>query len=208
MELKVFNTEGKELKSISVQDSIFGIKPNSHAIYLDVKQHLANKRQGTHKAKERSEVARTTKKFKRQKGTGTARAGSLRSPIFIGGGTIFGPRVRDYSFKLNKKLKRLARKSALSMKTSNNEIIVLDNIDLQQPKTKDFVTILKNLKVDNKKTLLVLSESNKNVYLSARNLQKTDVATVDSLSTYRILNANQVIFIENSIKKVEEILSN
>jgi large subunit ribosomal protein L4 len=208
MELTVYNIEGKETgRKIALSDNIFAIEPNQHAVYLDVKQFLANQRQGTHKAKERAEIARSTKKLKRQKGTGGARAGSAKSPVFIGGGRIFGPQPRDYSFKLNKKLKRLARKSALSVKASEGSITVVENFNFDEPKTKKFSEILKNLGVNDKKTLWVLGELNKNVYLSSRNLEHSSVITVSDLNTYDIMNAKKIIFAEASIEKLNTILS-
>jgi large subunit ribosomal protein L4 len=176
---------------LSFKESVFAVEPNDHAIYLDVKQYLANKRQGTHKAKERAEIAGSTRKIKRQKGTGTARAGSIKSPLFRGGGRVFGPRPRSYEFKLNKKLKKVARKSALSLKVKNENLIVLEDFNFEAPKTKEFVQLSKNLQIDNKKTLLVLSEQNNNVYLSSRNLQYSKVVTISELNTYDIMNAKK-----------------
>jgi large subunit ribosomal protein L4 len=174
MELAVFNKTGKETgRKVELMDTIFSIEPNDHAIYLDVKQHLANKRQGTHKSKERNEIAGSTRKLKKQKGTGGARAGSIKSPLFTGGGRVFGPQPRDYSFKLNKKVKQLARKSALSYKAKNNEITVLEDFSLDAPKTKDYMAVLANLQINGKKSLVVLNEPNKNIYLSSRNLSGT-----------------------------------
>jgi large subunit ribosomal protein L4 len=207
MELSIYNTEGKDTgKKIKLSDDIFAIEPNNHAIYLDVKQYLANQRQGTHKSKERAEIARSTKKLKRQKGTGGARAGSAKSPVFVGGGRIFGPKPRDYGFKLNKKLKRLARKSALSAKASGGNITVLDAIEMTAPKTKDFSLIMKNLGLLDKKTLWVLGDSNKNVYLSSRNLRGTNVVNATDINTYDVVNAEKVIIVKDSIEKIETVL--
>lgn len=208
MEVTVFNISGKETgKKVQLADSIYGVEPNDHAIYLDVKQFLANQRQGTHKSKERGEVSGSTKKFKKQKGTGGARAGSLKSPVFVGGGRVFGPKPRDYSFKLNKKLKRLARMSALAYKAKDNSISVLEDFSFEAPKTKNYAELMKNLNLSEKKTLLVLAESNKNVYLSSRNLANTKVVTVSELNTYDILNANNVVLVEGSVKEIENLLS-
>lgn len=208
MEVKVLDIKGKATSNkVTLSDSIFAIEPSDHAIYLDVKQHLANKRQGTHKSKERAEIVGSTKKIKKQKGTGTARAGSIKSPIFRGGGRVFGPRPRNYSFKLNVKLKRLARKSALSMKAKNDGLIVLEDFNFEAPKTKDFKNILGNLKLDSDKVLLVLGSNNDNVYLSARNLQNTKVVTAESLSTYDVLNANKVLLSQSSVAVIEKILN-
>ncbi len=208
MEVKVLNINGKETgRTVSLSDSVFGIEPNNHAVYLDVKQYLANQRQGTHKSKERNEVTGSTRKIKKQKGTGTARAGSIKNPLFKGGGTIFGPRPRSYSFKLNKNLKRLARKSVLSVKANQGEIIVLENFDFEAPNTKNFINILTALGLENKKSLFVLGESNKNVYLSSRNLKASNVVTNNELNTYAILNANSLILLEDSLEVIEENLS-
>lgn len=208
MEVKVLNISGKETgRTVSLSDSIFGIEPNNHAIYLDVKQYLANQRQGTHKSKERNEVAGSTRKIKKQKGTGTARAGSVKNPLFVGGGTIFGPRPRSYSFKLNKNLKRLARKSALSTKAKEGSIVVLENFEFDTPNTKNFINVLKALGLDNKKSLFVLGESNKNVYLSSRNLKASNVVTTNELSTYVILNAGSLVLLEGSLAGIEDNLS-
>ena len=187
--------------------SVFGIEPNDHAIYLDVKQHLANKRQGTHKAKERSEIAGSTKKIKKQKGTGGARAGNIKSGTRVGGGRIFGPRPRNYHFKLNIKLKRLARKSAFSVQAKNNSIIVLNDLSAVTEKTKDFKTLLSSLKLENEKVLFILSEKNDNAYLSSRNLKKVKVVTTDSFNTYDVLNASRVVVSSESIKQIEKILN-
>ena len=209
MELNVINIEGKETgKKVQLNELIFGVEPNDHAIYLDVKQYLANQRQGTHKAKERGEVVGSTRKIKRQKGTGTARAGSLNSPVFRGGGRVFGPRPRNYGFKLNKKVKLLARKSALSYKAKDNNIIVLEDFSFEAPKTKEFVTIQNNLKINDKKSLFVLSEVNKNIYLSSRNLKGVKVVTVSELTTYDILNASSVVLFEGSLEKIEGVFNN
>ncbi len=208
MELSLYNTQGKETgKKVSLNDAVFGIDPSQHAIYLDVKQYLANQRQGTAKTKERAEVARSTRKIKKQKGTGGARAGSIKSPLFIGGGTVFGPRPRDYGFKLNKSLKKLARKSALSAKAAEGNLLVVDGINLSEPKTKDFVQILKNFDVLDKKTLWIVGESNKSVYLSSRNLKGSDVVIASDLNTYQLVNADKIVLTEASIKKIEELLT-
>lgn len=207
MELKVLNQEGKETgKNVNLNDSIYGIDPNDHAIYLDVKQYLANQRQGTHKSKQRNEVSGSTRKLKKQKGTGGARCGSIKAPVFVGGGRVFGPEPRDYSFKLNKKVKQLARKSALSYKAKANEIIVVDNITINEPKTKAYVALLDNLKINGKKSLLVLSDSNKNIYLSARNLEGVEVTTADLLNTYQIMNATSLVFTEASLEIIDNLL--
>ena len=208
MEIEVYNISGaKTAKKIKLDDSIFAIEPNDHAIYLDVKQHMANKRQGTHKSKDRSEVSGSTKKLKRQKGTGGARSGDINSPVFVGGGRAFGPRPRDYSFKLNKKLKELARISALTYKAKDNNILVLEDFTFEEPKTKKYIDVLSNFNLLDKKTLLVLSESNKNVYLSSRNLKKVSVITSSNLNTYDILNANNLLFVESSLKEIEKMFS-
>ena len=208
MEVKVLDITGKETgRKVQLSDSVFGIEPNNHAIYLDVKQYLANQRQGTHKAKERAEVAGSTRKIKKQKGTGTARAGSIKNPLFKGGGTVFGPRPRSYSFKLNKNLKRLARKSAFSLKAKESNLIVVENFSFDTPNTKKFISLLSALGLENKKSLIVLGESNKNVYLSSRNLKATSVVTNSELSTYAILNANNLVLLEDSLEGIEENLS-
>jgi large subunit ribosomal protein L4 len=205
MELAVLNTTGKETgKKVTLKDTIFGIEPNDHAIYLDVKQHLANRRQGTHKSKERSEITGSTRKIKRQKGTGTARAGSIKSPIFRGGGRVFGPRPRNYHFKLNKKVKQLARYSALSMKARENSIYVLEDFQFEAPKTKEFIEVLNNLKLNDQKSVFVLNEPNKNVYLSSRNLQETKVVTLSELNTYNIIKASTLVFIESSLDNLQK----
>jgi len=208
MEVKVLNFNGKETgRTITLSDSVFAIEPNNHAVYLDVKQYLANQRQGTHKAKERAEVAGSTRKIKKQKGTGTARAGSAKNPLFKGGGTVFGPRPRSYSFKLNKNLKRLARKSAFSIKAKESNITVLEDFTFDAPNTKNFINVLKALGLENKKSLFVLGESNKNVYLSSRNLKTSSVVSSSELSTYAILNANNLVLLEGSLEGIEENLS-
>lgn len=208
MEAKVLDFNGKDTgRKVQLSDSVFGIEPNNHAVYLDVKQYLANQRQGTHKAKERAEVAGSTRKIKKQKGTGTARAGSIKNPLFKGGGTVFGPRPRSYSFKLNKSLKRLARKSAFSIKAKESNIIVLEDFNFDTPNTKKFISVLKALEIDNKKSLFVLGDSNKNVYLSSRNLKGSKVITSSELSTYDILNANNLVLLEGSLEGIEDNLS-
>lgn len=207
MELAVFKHNGEETgRKVSLSDDIFAIEPNDHAIYLDVKQYLANQRQGTHKSKERNEVTGSTKKIKKQKGTGGARAGSLKSPLFRGGGRVFGPKPRDYSFKLNKKLKQLARKSALTYKMKENSLLVLEDVSFETPKTKNYLALLSGLSLNNKKTLLVLPETNKNVLLSSRNLPKAKVVTVDSVNTYEVLNADSLVLCEGSVSKLETLL--
>ena len=208
MEVKVLDINGKDTgRKVQLSDSVFGIEPNNHAVYLDVKQYLANQRQGTHKAKERAEVAGSTRKIKKQKGTGTARAGSAKNPLFKGGGTVFGPRPRSYSFKLNKGLKRLARKSALALKIKESSLVVVEDFSFDAPNTKQFITVLKALGLENKKSLFVLGESNKNVYLSSRNLKASSVLTSLELSTYAILNANMLVLQEGSLEGIEENLS-
>ncbi len=205
MELSVLNKEGKDTgRKVTLNDQIFGIEPSDHAIYLDVKQYMANQRQGTHKTKERAEIAGSTRKIKRQKGTGTARAGSIKSPVFRGGGTIFGPRPRNYGFKLNKKVKHLARKSALTYKASENSILVLEDFTLEAPKTKEMVAIKSNLQIADKKSLFVLPVENNSIYLSSRNLKDITVVTASELNTYQILNAHAIVFMEGSVKKIEE----
>ncbi|MGV3461165.1 MAG: 50S ribosomal protein L4 [Flavobacterium sp.] len=208
MEVKVLNINGKETgRTITLSDSVFGIEPNKHAVYLDVKQYLANQRQGTHKAKERAEVTGSTRKIKKQKGTGTARAGSVKSPLFKGGGTVFGPRPRSYSFKLNKNLKRLARKSALAIKAQESNLVILEDFNFDAPNTKNFINVLKALGLENKKSLFVLGDANKNVYLSSRNLKASSVVTSSELSTYAILHANNLVLLESSLEGIEENLS-
>ena len=205
MEIAVYNKEGQDTgRTVSLDDAIFGIEPNDHAIYLDVKQYLANQRQGTHKTKERWEIARSTRKIKKQKGTGGARAGSLRSPVFVGGGRIFGPQPRNYSFKLNKKVKQLARLSALSYKAKNQGIVVLEDFQMETPKTKEFVEMQKNLQIADKKSLFVLAEPNSHIYLSSRNLQKTKVVTLSGLNTYNIMDASVLVFSESSINVLQQ----
>lgn len=208
MEVKVLDFNGKDTgRKVELSDSVFAIEPNNHAVYLDVKQYLANQRQGTHKAKERAEVAGSTRKIKKQKGTGTARAGSAKNPLFKGGGTVFGPRPRSYSFKLNKSLKRLARKSAFSIKAKESNIIVLEDFNFETPNTKNFINVLKALELENKKSLFVLGNTNKNVYLSSRNLKASSVVSSLELSTYAILNANNLVLLESSLEIIEENLS-
>lgn len=208
MELSILNIEGKETgKKVKLNKSIFAIEPNDHAIYLDVKQYLANQRQGTHKAKEKSEVSGSTRKLHRQKGTGGSRKGSIKSPLFRGGARVFGPRVRDYSEKLNKKVKELARKSALSYKAKDNNIIVLEDFKFETPKTKKFQELLKNLKVDGKKNILVLSPADKNIYLSSRNLEKSKVTTPSQLNTYEIMNTGNLLISVSSVKEIEKLFS-
>lgn len=208
MEVKILNFNGKETgRTIILSDSVFAIEPNNHAVYLDVKQYLANQRQGTHKAKERAEVAGSTRKIKKQKGTGSARAGSAKNPLFKGGGTVFGPRPRSYSFKLNKNLKRLARKSAFTIKARESSLIVLEDFNFETPNTKNFINVLKALGLENKKSLFVLGNSNKNVYLSSRNLKASNVINSSELSTYAILNTNNLVLLESSLEGIEANLS-
>ena len=208
MEVAVLDIKGKETgRKVTLSDAVFGVEPNEHAIYLDVKQYLANQRQGTHKAKERAEITGSTRKIKKQKGTGTARAGSIKSPIFKGGGRVFGPRPRNYGFKLNKSLKKLARKSALSQKAKNNEVLVVENLEFDSAKTKNFISLLQGLGIEGKKSLFVLSESNNNVYLSSRNLKAAEVVTTSELNTYKILHSNNIVFVEGSLEGVESNLS-
>ncbi|SFT67825.1 large subunit ribosomal protein L4 [Algoriphagus locisalis] len=208
MELAVINQKGEDTgRKISLSDEIFAIEPNDHAIYLDVKQYLANQRQGTHKSKERNEIAGSTRKIKKQKGTGSARAGSIKSPLFRGGGRVFGPQPRDYSFKLNKKVKQLARKSALTYKVKDNSLSVLESISFDSPKTKSYLALLNGLSLGDKKTLLVLPEENTNVFLSSRNLPKAKVVTVNDVNTYQVLHADHLVICEGSISKLETILS-
>jgi len=208
MEVKVLNIAGKETGAkVQLSDSIFGIEPNDHAIYLDVKQYLANQRQGTHKSKQRNEIAGSTRKLYKQKGTGGARAGSVKSPLFNGGGRIFGPQPRDYSFKLNKKLKSLARKSALSYKAKDNSIVVLEDFSFDAVKTKSYVKMVADLNFTDVKTLLVLGAANENVYLSSRNLKKSKVITVDQLNTYEVLNAGTLLLTTGAVKTLEEALA-
>jgi large subunit ribosomal protein L4 len=208
MEAVVLDIKGKDTgRKVSLTDAIYAIEPNDHAVYLDVKQYLANQRQGTHKSKERAEITGSTRKIKKQKGTGTARAGSIKSPVFRGGGRAFGPRPRNYSFKLNKKLKTLARKSAFTIKAKENAIVVMENVHFDTPKTSAYSEMISNLGLNTRKTLLVLGDSNKNVYLSSRNLQYTQVVTASELSTYRILNSGTVLLTESAVEKIENILS-
>ena len=208
MELAVLKHNGEETgRKVTLSDDIFAIEPNDHAIYLDVKQYMANQRQGTHKAKQRQEVAGSTRKIKKQKGTGGARAGSLKSPVFRGGGRVFGPQPRDYSFKLNKKLKQLARRSALAYKVKDSSLMILENVSFDAPKTKTFISLMADLSLTDKKTLLVLPENNKNVYLSSRNLPKAKVVTVDDVNTYQVLNADNLILCEGALSKLETLLS-
>ena len=205
MELSVLNIKGEDTgRKITLNESIFGIEPNDHAIYLDVKQFMANQRQGTHKSKERSEISGSTRKIGRQKGGGGARRGDMNSPVLVGGGRVFGPKPRDYYFKLNKKVKALARKSALSYKAKNNAIVVVEDFTMEAPKTKEFITIAKNLKVADKKLLMVLPEKNNLVYLSARNLEKASVITASELNTYAVLNAVNLVLTESSVAVVEQ----
>lgn len=208
MEVNVYNIKGEDTgRKITLNESVFGIEPNDHAIYLAVKQYMANRRQGTAKSKERSEISGSTRKIGRQKGGGGARRGDLNSPVLVGGGRVFGPKPRDYSFKLNKKVKQLARKSALSYKAQNNAIIVVEDFTFEAPKTRDFVALINNLKISDKKILLVTPESNKNVYLSARNLQRANVQTVDGINTYRVLDAGVVVFTETSLLATDKVLN-
>lgn len=208
MELSVLNINGQETgRKVTLNDNIFGIEPNDHVIYLDVKQYLANQRQGTAKSKERSEVSGSTRKLGRQKGGGGARRGDINSPVLVGGGRVFGPKPRDYGFKLNKKVKQLARKSALAYKAQEKAIVVVEDFDMAAPKTKEFVNIAKNLKVDGKKTLFVLSGVNNNVYLSARNLQRTQVMTASNLNTYKVLDAEVLVVTEKSFETIDAILT-
>ena len=208
MEISVLNIKGEDTgRKVTLNESIFGIEPNDHVLYLDVKQFLANQRQGTAKSKERSEHAGSTRKLGRQKGGGGARRGDINSPVLIGGGRVFGPKPRDYRFKLNKKVKSLARKSALSYKAQENAIVVVEDFTFEAPKTKEFVNVAKNLKVDGRKMLMVLPEVNKNVYLSARNLQRTEIMTASALNTYKVLNADVLVVTENSLKAIDGILN-
>ncbi|SDE10079.1 LSU ribosomal protein L4P [Pricia antarctica] len=207
MKLAVLDIKGKETgRKVDLSDAVFAIEPNEHAVYLDVKQYLAHQRQGTHKAKERAEIAGSTRKIKKQKGTGTARAGSIKSPIFRGGGRIFGPRPKDYTQKLNKNVKRLARKSALSIKSKEEAILVVEDFNFDAPKTKDFVGVLKSLGLENKKSLFVLGDSNNSVYLSSRNLKGSEVITSSEISTYKILNANNIVLLEGALEGLESNL--
>ena len=208
MEINVLNIKGQETgRKVTLNDAIFGIEPNDHVLYLDVRQYLADQRQGTHKSKERSEHAGSTRKLIRQKGGGGARRGDINSPVLVGGGRVFGPKPRDYRFKLNKKVKQLARKSALTYKAQEDAIVVVEDFSLEAPKTKDFVNITKNLKVEGKKVLLLLPETNRNVYLSARNLQRAEVMEASTLNTYKVLNADVLVVTENSLKTIDGILN-
>ena len=205
MEIKVLNIAGQETgRTVTLDEQIFGIEPNDHAIYLDVKQILANKRQGTACSKERADVSGSTRKIKKQKGTGTARAGSIKSPVFRGGGRVFGPRPRSYDFKLNKKVKALARKSALTYKAIEESIMVIEDFNFETPRTREMVQISNNLKITDNKSLFVLPDENKNIYLSSRNLERVSVVTASELNTYQILNAKKVIVLESSVNKIEE----
>ena len=208
MEVSVSDITGQETgRKVALNDAVFGIEPNDHVLYLDVKQYLANQRQGTAKAKERSEVSGSTRKLGRQKGGGGARRGDINSPVLVGGGRVFGPKPRDYRFKLNKKVKVLARKSALAYKAQENAVIVVEDFNFEAPKTKDFVNITKNLKVEGKKTLLVLPEVDKNVYLSARNLQRAEVMTANTINAYKVLNAEVLVVTEKSLQTIDQILT-
>jgi large subunit ribosomal protein L4 len=208
MKVAVLDINGKETgREINLSKDVFAIEPSNHAVYLDVKQYLANQRQGTHKSKERAEIVGSTRKIKKQKGTGTARAGNIKNPLFKGGGRVFGPRPRNYSFKLNKNLKRLARKSALTMKAKDKQIFVLEDFNFEAPKTKNFTQLLTALGLQDKKSLFVLGELNNNVYLSSRNLKGTEVVTNSELSTYKILNANSLVLLESSLEGIEQNLS-
>ena len=208
MEVSVLNINGQETgRKVQLNDAIFGIEPNDHVLYLDVKQYLANQRQGTAKSKERSEVSGSTRKLGRQKGGGGARRGDINSPVLVGGGRVFGPKPRNYSFKLNKKVKALARKSALSYKAQESAIVVVEDFTMEAPKTKEFVNITKNLKVEGKKTLLVLPEVNKNVYLSARNLKSAEVMTANTINAYKVLNADVLVISEKSLETIDQILA-
>jgi large subunit ribosomal protein L4 len=208
MKLNVLNITGEDTgKKIELKDTIFGIEPNDHAIYLDVKRYMAKKRQGTHKSKEKWEITGSTRKIKRQKGTGTARAGSIKSPILRGGGRIFGPQPRDYSFKLNKKVKQLARKSALSYKAKDKCIKVVEDFSIESPKTKEYADILNNLQIQDKKSLIILNQANKNIYLSSRNIPGTKVVTVSDLNTYDIMNCSSLVFMESSLEILQNMLN-
>ena len=207
MEVNVLNIKGEDTgKKVALNEAIFGITPNDHAIYLDVKQYMANQRQGTHKSKERSEISGSTRKLGRQKGGGSARRGDINSPVLVGGARVFGPKPRDYWFKLNKKVKVLARKSALAYKAQTNNIVVVEDFTFEAPKTKEFVNVVNNLKVAGKKLLMVLPEANKNVYLSARNLERTNLAIASALNTYSVLNAETLVVTESALKAIEETL--
>ncbi|BDW91782.1 MULTISPECIES: 50S ribosomal protein L4 [Flavobacteriaceae] len=207
MKVAVLDINGKETgRKVELSDDVFAIEPNEHAIYLDVKQYLAHQRQGTHKAKERAEIAGSTRKIKKQKGTGTARAGSIKSPVFRGGGRIFGPRPKDYTQKLNKNMKRLARKSALSMKSKEQSLVVVEDFSFEAPKTKDFVNFLSSLGIEKKKSLIVLGDTNNNVYLSSRNLERSEVVTGSELNTYKIVNATSLVLTESALEGIESNL--
>lgn len=208
MEISVVKYSGEDTgRNVTLADSVFGIEPNDHAIYLDVKSYLANQRQGTHKSKQRQEISGSSKKLKKQKGTGGARAGNIKNPLFRGGGRVFGPQPRDYSFKLNKKVKDLARKSALAYKAKDNAIAVLEDFSFEAPKTKEYIKLLSSLALDSRKTLLVLPSSDKNIVLSARNLQRARVTTADQINTYEVMNADALIFVESSVEKVVNLLN-
>ncbi|HLV41109.1 MAG TPA: 50S ribosomal protein L4 [Brumimicrobium sp.] len=208
MEAKVLDTKGKATSDkVTLSDSIYGIEPNDHAIYLDVKQYLANQRQGTHKSKERADISGSTRKIKKQKGTGTARAGSIKSPIFRGGGRAFGPRPRDYRFNLNIKMKRVARRSALSLKAKEDSILILDGLKFDTPKTKEFKSILTALKLDSEKVLFIVGKENENAYKSAKNIKNTKVVSADSLNTYDVLNAKKIVIAKDAVEVIEKILN-
>jgi len=208
MKVAVLDIKGKDTgRKVELSKDVFGIEPNEHAIYLDVKRYLAHQRQGTHKAKERAEIAGSTRKIKKQKGTGTARAGSIKSPVFRGGGRIFGPRPKDYTQKLNKNVKRLARKSALSLKSKDKALLVVEDFNFEAPKTKDFINVLKSLGIENKKSLIVLGDSNNNVYLSSRNFKSSEVVNNSELTTYKILNAKSLVLLESAVEGIESNLS-
>ncbi|WP_321478604.1 50S ribosomal protein L4 [uncultured Bacteroides sp.] len=207
MEINVYNIKGEDTgRKVTLNESIFGIEPNDHAIYLDVKQFMANQRQGTHKSKERSEISGSTRKIGRQKGGGGARRGDMNSPVLVGGARVFGPTPRDYFFKLNKKVKTLARKSALAYKAQNNAIVVLEDFSFEKPRTKDLTDSLKKIKISDEKLLMIFSEANKNVYLSARNVVGVNVQTISGLNTYRVLNAGVVVFTESALAAINDIL--
>jgi large subunit ribosomal protein L4 len=208
MKISIKNISGEETgKSVELPDDIFGIEPNDHAIYLDVKHYLANQRQGTHKSKERAEIAGSTRKIKRQKGTGTARAGSIKSPVFRGGGRVFGPRPRDYGFKLNKKLKKLARRSALTYKAKAEKVVVVENFQLDTPKTKSFIDILNALSLQHDKSLFIVDQVSENIYLSSRNIPHAKVVTADKLNTYEIMNASRLIILDNAVEQLEAMFN-
>ena len=209
MEVSVYNIKGEDTgRKVVLNDAIFGIEPNDHAIYLDVKQYMANQRQGTHKSKERSEISGSTRKLGRQKGGGGARRGDINSPVLVGGARVFGPQPRDYGFKLNKKVKNLARKSALAYKAQGNALLVIEDFNFEAPKTKQYVELLQNLKVADKKLLMVLPEANKNVYLSARNIQRQDMAVASAVNTYQVLNADAMVVTESALAVIEGTLMN